>query len=177
MEEEKNEIKTLEEIKFNLDKKKEEEAPKPDKAGAMVEAAFEQAVVVQVQNDEEVQKQLLEGAKNTVQNKVDAIKERAELEAKEAHFNNRRDACECFGYNEKTTEKWAVNYMNFWHNIFTAIWITIGMVTFAPITFIGRKIKVIFKATWLAMLIAVLVWLAVTFVPVLIAILKSNGIL
>ena len=176
MEEQRQEIQPMEEIKFNLEKKKEEEV-KPDKAGAMVEAAFEQAVVVQVQNDEEVQKQLLDGANQAIQNKVDAIKERTEQEAKEAYFDNRKDACACFGYNEKTTEKWAVNYMNWWHNFFTAIWITIGMVTFAPITFIGRKLKVIFKQTWLAMVLAALIYLGVIFVPILINYLRSQGVL
>jgi len=177
MEEEKQEIKPIEEIKFNLEKKKEEEVKKPDNAGALVDSAFQQAVVVQVQNDEDVQKQLLDGAKKAVQNKVDAITERTEQEAKEAYFDNRKDACACFGYNEKTTEKWAVNYMNWWHNFFTAIWITIGMVTFAPITFIGRKLKVIFKQTWLAMVLAALIYLGVIFVPILINYLRSQGVL
>ena len=176
MEEEKKEIQPMEEIRFNLEKKKEEEV-KPDKAGALVEDAFQQAVVAQVANDENVQEQLLDGAKQTIQNKVDAIKERAEAEAKEAYFDNRKDACACFGYNEKTTEKWAVNYMNWWHNFFTAIWITIGMVTFAPITFIGRKLKVIFKQTWLAMVLAALIYLGVIFVPILINYLRSQGVL
>lgn len=172
---EKNEIKTLEEIKFNLEEKKQEE--RVDHVEEIVEQAYQQAAIAQVKNDEEVQEQLLDGAKQAIQNKVDAIKDRAEQEAKEAHFLNKKDACECFGYSEKTTEKWAVNYMGWWHNLFTAIWITIGMLTFAPITFIGKKLKVIFKLTWVAMLMAALIWLAVIFIPILINYLHSVGVL
>lgn len=173
---EKNEMQTLDEIKFNLEERKLEEK-KSDRVGDIVEAAYQQAAIAQVKNDEGVQEQLLEGAKQTIQNKVDAIKDRAEQEAKEAHFNNKKDACECFGYSEKTTEKWAVNYMGWWHNLFTAIWITIGMVTFAPITFIGKKLVVIFKKTWVAMLVAVLIYLAVIFIPILINYLHSIEVL
>lgn len=149
-------------------------APAVEHAGKMVNAAFDQAVVAQVENDENLQKELLDGAKQVIENKVNAIKDEAEREDKAAHFNNKKDACECFGYSEKTTEKWAVNYMNAWHNVFNGIWITIGMVTFAPITFIGRKLKVIFKHTWLAMVIAVIIYLAVVFVPILMALIKSK---
>lgn len=166
--------------KSNKEKPEEERqlpgtaAPAVEHAGKMVNAAFDQAVVAQVENDENLQKELLDGAKQVIENKVNAIKDEAEREDKAAHFNNKKDACECFGYSEKTTEKWAVNYMNAWHNVFNGIWITIGMVTFAPITFIGRKLKVIFKHTWLAMVIAVIIYLAVVFVPILMALIKSK---
>lgn len=149
-------------------------APAVTKAGQMVNAAFDQAVVHKVQNSQELQEELLEGAEKVIKNKVSAIKDEAEREDKAAHFNNKKDACECFGYSEKTTEKWAVNYMNAWHNVFNGIWITIGMVTFAPITFIGRKLKVIFKHTWLAMVIAFLIYAACVLLPILFAFIKSK---
>lgn len=147
--------------------------PAVTKAGEMVNAAFGQAVVHQVQVSEELQDELLKGAEKVIKNKVSAIRDQAEAEDKAAHFNNKKGACECFGYNEQTTEKWAVNYMNAWHNVFTAIWITIGMLTFAPITFIGKKLKVIFKLTWIAMLVAFVIYAAVVFVPILFAYLKG----
>lgn len=150
-------------------------APAVSKAGEMVNAAFDQAVVHEVATSEELQQELLEGAEQVVKNKVNAIKNEAEREDKAAHFNNKKGACECFGYNEQTTEKWAVNYMNAWHNVFTAIWITIGMVTFAPITFIGKKLKVIFKLTWVAMIVAVLIYAAAVLLPILFAFIKSSA--
>lgn len=149
-------------------------APAVNKAGQMVNAAFDQAVVHEVQTSEELQQELLNGAEQVIKNKVNAIKNEAEREDKAAHFNNKKGACECFGYNEQTTEKWAVNYMNAWHNVFTAIWITLGMITFAPITFIGKKLKVIFKLTWVAMIVAVLIYAAAVLLPILFAFIKSR---
>jgi hypothetical protein len=144
-----------------------------DKATELVEGAFNQAVVHKVKTDEKVQSQLLDSADKVIQNKVNAVKERAELEDKEAHFNNKKGACECFGYNEKSTEKWAVNIMSWWHNIMTAIWVIIGSVTFAPVTFVAKKIKVIFKATWLCVVLALLIYAGIVAAPFLTGILNK----
>lgn len=162
-----NEVATVEQktvapvISFEKPVEKQEEKKASDKAGELVENAFNQAIVHEVVNNENLQSEMLNIAGTVVKNKTHAIKERADQEEKEAYFNNRKGACECFGYDETTTEKWAVGYMNFWHNIFTAIWISIGCFTFAPITFIAKKIKVIFNKAWLAVVLAILIYLFV----------------
>lgn len=127
-------------------------------AGDMVEQAFNEAVVATVKNDEKVQNEIMHSAEKVVRNKAHELKARAETEAKEAHFNNKKSACECFGYNETTTERWAVSLMGAWHNLITAIWIFIGMFTFAPITFVAKKVSVIIKTAWLAVLIAIIIY-------------------
>lgn len=136
-----------------------------DQATQLVEQAFGQAIVNEVLTNDNVQKKLLDSAGHVIDNKLEAIKAQAEQEDKQAHFNNKKGACECFGYNETTTEKWAVNGMNIWHNIATAIWILIGCFTFAPVVFVAKKIVVIFKKTWLAVLIAILIYLIVIAAP------------
>lgn len=148
-------------ISFDDQPKKQEEAKAHDTAGELVESAFNQAVVHRVATDENVKNELLDSAGKVIKNKTNAIKERAEQEEKEAYFNNRKGACDCFGYDEATTEKWAVNFMNLWHNVMTAIWIFVGCFTFAPITFVAKKIKVIFKKTWIAVTLAVFIYLLV----------------
>lgn len=130
-----------------------------DTAGELVESAFNQAIVHKVTTDENVQNELLESAEKVIKNKTDTLKARADLEDKTAFFNNKKGACECFGYNETTTEKWAVKVMSFWHNIMTAIWLLIGFFTFAPVTFVAKKITVIFKKTWVAITIAIILYL------------------
>lgn len=158
-------------IEFNKETPKE----KQPTAGDMVEQAFTQAVVTTVMNDEEVQNELLEGAEKVIKNKTNEILARAEKEEKEAHFNNKKSACECFGYNETTTEKWAVNIMAFWHNVLTALWIILGTVTFAPVTFVAKKLSVIIKNTWLAVIVAVLIYVLVTTAPVWVGWLAKIG--
>jgi len=139
---------------------------KDDAANQLVESAFQQAVINKVTTDSQVQEKLLDGAKKVIDNKVEALKNEAESEAKSANFNNKKGACECFGYNENTTERWAVNVMNLWHNIMTGIWIVVGCLTFAPITFVAKKIKVILKASWVSILLAVIIYGLVTTSPI-----------
>lgn len=142
--------------------KKDKVVEKPKTtAGELVEEAFNQAVVHRVKTDEEVQNTLLQSADKVIQNKTNAIKERADQEDKEAYFNNKKNACECFGYNEATTEKWAVKVMNYWHNVMTAIWLFIGFFTFAPITFVAKKVEVIFKKSWVAVVVAIVLYLII----------------
>lgn len=140
---------------------------KKNSASDLIDSAFEQAIINRVATQEEVQEKILDSAEKVIDNKLNEIKANAEREDKAAHFNNKKAACECFGYNETTTEKWAVNLMNFWHNIMNAIWIGIGFITFAPVTFIAGKIAVIFKKAWLAVLIAIIIYLAVVLTPLL----------
>lgn len=170
IEEQKISQQTLPSLDFNKDKKAENQK---DTATELVESAFNQAVVNRVKTDESVQNELLNSADKVIKNKVNAVKERAELEDKEAHFNNKKGACECFGYNEKSTEKWAVNVMSWWHNIMTAIWVLIGSFTFAPVTFVAKKIKVIFKATWLCVIIALLIYVGVLVLPIITGVLNK----
>lgn len=154
-------------INFNKSENEQAVEHKKDVASELVESAFNQAVVHTVTNSEDVQKELLDSANQVIHNKVNAVKEKADLEEKEAHFNNKKGACECFGYNEATTEKWAVDFMNFWHNIATAVWIFVGCFTFAPVVFIAKKITVIFKKTWLAIIFALLIYFGVLAIPIL----------
>lgn len=158
----------MEQAQAQTDSVVSEQEKKPqDRASELVDAAFGQAIVKRVVEDESVQSELLESADTVIHNKMNAIKARADREDKETHFNNKRGACECFGYNETTTEKWAVNLMSLWHNVMTAIWLVAGFVTFAPITFISKKISVIFKKAWVAITLAVVIYLAVLAAPFL----------
>lgn len=138
-------------------------------ADEVINSAFNSALIEKIDRSDALKENLMNSAERVIKNKVGKIDSEAELESKAAYFNNKRDACDCFGYTEKTTEKWAVNAMNFWHNVMTAIWIFIGCFTFAPITFVAKKITVIFKKTWVAVLLAVIIYLLVIFVPIIVA--------
>lgn len=142
----------------------------------MVEQAFTEAVAVTVKNDENVQKEIMHNAEKVIHNKTSALKAEAEREAKEAHFNNKKSACECFGYNETTTERWAVSLMGIWHNFITAIWIIIGMFTFAPVTFVAKKLSVLIKTAWVAVLFAIIIYALIVCSPFLFRLITSvNG--
>ena len=91
---------------------------------------------------------------------------------KEANFNNKKDACESYGFNEKTTPIWATKLMTFGYNIMLAIYLFVASFTVMPVIFLTKKISVAIKKTWIAILFALGIYLCVTFVPVLVALLN-----
>lgn len=138
----------------------------------LIEQSIGEAIKHKVINDEKVQERLLDTADTLIDTAMSVEESKAELADKEAYFNNKKGACECWGYDEATTDKTFVKIMAFVHNIFTAIWIVIGSVTFAPIVFVAKKLQVIVKKTWVAVLIALLIYLIVILTPTLLSVLR-----
>ena len=172
-----NQLTPIEEIRksqniFNQPKESLE-VVKKDNKDELVDSMFEQAVAHEVTNNEELKGKVLETAKDFVNTKADIIRTNVNTEQKEANFNNKKDACESYGFNEKTTPIWATNMMTFGYNIMLAIWLFIGSFTFMPVIFIAKKIAVGLKRTWIAVIFAILLYLGVTFVPILLAFLRN----
>lgn len=155
-----------------FDSPKEQQPKVEDKKGQLVENMFEQAVVHEVANNEELKSSVLDTAKVYTETKMQVIKTNVDTEHKEANFNNRRDACASYGFNEKTTPIWATKVMTLGYNIMLAIWLFIGTFTFMPVIFIAKKMAVGLKHTWLAVIFALIIYLGVTFVPILIGLLN-----
>lgn len=148
------------------------EVPPAQKKDELVNTMFEQAVVHEVANNQELKDKVLDTAKKYTETKMQTIATDVDTEHKEAVFNNNKDACESYGFNEKTTPEWAVKMMKFFYNIMLAIWLFIGSFTFMPIIFVAKKISVGVKKSWIAMVLALLIYLGITFVPILVAVLK-----
>ena len=139
----------------------------------LIENVFEQAVINQVATNEDLKDKVLDTAQKYTETKMQTIATNVDTEHKEAVFNNAKDACESYGFNEKTTPIWAINFMKVGYSIILAIWLFVGSFTFMPIIFITKKIAVGLKKTWIAVIFAIVLYLGVTFVPILVAILNS----
>lgn len=156
-----------------FDKPKEEtETTHIDKKNELVEQMFEQAVVHQVANDEELKGKVLDTAKQFTETKMQTIETNVNTEFLEANFNNKKDACESYGFNEKTTPVWATKVMSWGYNVMLAIWLFVCTFTLMPVIFITKKISVGLKKTWIAILFALIIYLSVTFVPILVTLIK-----
>lgn len=138
----------------------------------LVQEMFEQAVVHEVANNEELKSKVLDTAKKFTDTKMKVIEKNVDSEHKEANFNNKKDACESYGFNEKMTPIWATNFMSIGYSIMLAIWLFVGTFTYMPVIFITKKLSVGIKHTWIAIVFAVVLYLAVTLVPILVALLK-----
>lgn len=148
------------------------EVPPAQKKDELVNTMFEQAVVHEVANNETLKSKVLDTAKKYTETKMQTIATDVDTEHKQAVFNNKKDACESYGFNEKTTPTWAINLMNIGYSVMLAIWLIIGTFTFMPIIFVAKKISVGVKKSWIAIIFALFIYLGVTLAPILLAVLK-----
>lgn len=162
--------KELANVEFN----KQVTPTKPTKpiTSELIEHSLGQAIKHKVITDDKVQERLLNTADKVIDNAMNEAESEAETADKKAYFNNKKSACECWGYDEDTTDKRFVKLMSIIHSIFTTVWIAIGAITFAPVVFVAKKISVIVKKTWIAVVIAILIYLAIILIPTLIAVIK-----
>lgn len=138
----------------------------------LVDNMFEQAVIHEVATNKELKDKVLDTAKVYTETKMQTIATDVDTEHKEAVFNNKKDACESYGFNEKRTPIWAIKLMSFGYNIMLAIWLFIGTFTFMPIIFVAKKISVGIKHTWLAVVVAILLYFLITLSPLWINLIK-----
>ena len=74
-----------------------------DEKNELIQDMFKDGIRFQVANNKELQNNVLETAENYTKTKMQEIKTNVDTELKEAVFNNKKDACESYGFNEKTT--------------------------------------------------------------------------
>lgn len=67
----------------------------------LIENVFEQAVINQVATNEDLKDKVLDTAQKYTETKMQTIATNVDTEHKEAVFNNAKDACESYGFNEK----------------------------------------------------------------------------
>lgn len=150
------------------------EVKQQDKNQQLVENMFNEAIGFEVANNEELKEKVLDTAKTYVDTEMKSIENKVEGKHKEAVYDNHKDACESYGFNEKRTPLWAVKFMSWGYNVMLALWLLIGSFTFMPIIFVAKKISVGIKKVWLAGLIAVLIYLGITLTPIILAIVNSR---
>ena len=157
---------------LSLFKPKEQpvEVKEEDNKQQLVENMFNQAIVHEVANNDTLKEKVLETAKTYVNTEMQTITTKVETKNKEAIYDNNKDACESYGFNEKTTPKWAINFMRWGYNVILALWLFIGSFTFMPVIFVAKKISVGIKKTWIAGVLALLIYLGVTVLPIILTI-------
>lgn len=141
-----------------------------DQAGALVNEALGAGIVHKVKTDDTVKEKILKTADECVDAHLDVAKSNADKARKEAYFEANRDACTYFGYDGKTTSKSHIKMMKAWAWFFNTLYIlTIGFFVVAPISFFFHKIRVVIKHTWVVLLLAILIYVAIVGTPFLVA--------
>lgn len=139
----------------------------------MINAAIGGAIVAKISTDENIQKRFSQTADTVIENKLETEQSKAEGEAKEAHLKNNQDACDLYGIDEKTVPKWVVNIAKKVQDIWYAVWLIVGFFTTAPIVFLSKKIKVVCKKSWIAVALAIIIYVAIITVPIIIRVINK----
>lgn len=143
-----------------------------DKNQQLMNNVFNQAIVDRVMNDPDTNTNVLKAAKTYVDTSMQTISTDVDTKYKEAVFVNNKDACESYGFNEKTTPTWAVRLMKFGYSIMLAIYLFVASFTVMPVIFLMKKIQVAVKHTWIAIILAFLIYAAVLFSPMLVGLIN-----
>lgn len=158
----------------NMNKPAVVEEKKPDKKAELVETMFQEAVVHEVAQNNALKEKVLDTAKTYTETKMQVIKTEVDTEYKKAVFDNNADACESYGFNEKTTPSWAVRFMKVGYSIMLGIYLFLASFTVMPVIFLAKKMAVGLKKTWIAVLFAIIIYLGVVFVPIIVGLLNGE---
>lgn len=169
----KGELMQIDEIKKQYEQEKEmqvvsfsEPTPPQTVHETTMNEIVGQAVIHQMGN-ESTKQRVLKTADKVIGTEMSKIENKAEQGEKEAIFQNNKDACDLYGIDEKTVPKWVVQIAKKTQDFWYLIWLIIGSFTIAPIVFLGKKIKVIIKRTWIAMVFATIIYAAIILIPIL----------
>lgn len=158
-------------VKALIDEEKKAIIEEEDKL-SLVDKGVDAAIVHKITNDDDVRSRLLDTANDIINNKLDEKHNDSERDKKRAALENNKDACDLYGIDEKTVPIWVVKAAKIVQNFWYIVWIIIGFATTAPVVFLSKKLSVVFKRTWVAVLLAITIYLAAVLVPLIINIIK-----
>lgn len=127
-------------------------------AGDLIEQGIGYTVVQKIQTDTDVQEKIGQTAEKMIDNKLVEKANETERQKKEEVFKNNKDACDLYGIDEKTVPVWVVKCAKIVQNFWYLIWLIVGFFTTAPVVFLSKKIAVVFKRTWVAVLLAIIIY-------------------
>lgn len=141
------------------------EPAKKVKAGDLIEQGIGFTVVQKIQTDTDIQEKIGQTANRMIDNKLVEKANETERQKKEEVFKNNKDACDLYGIDEKTVPVWVVKSAKVVQNFWYLIWLVVGFFTTAPVVFLSKKIAVVFKKTWISVLLAIIIYGAVVTSP------------
>ena len=158
-------------VKALIDEEKKAIIKEEDKL-SLLDRGVDAAIIHKITNDDDVKTRLLDTANDIINNKLDEKQNDSERDKKRAALENNKDACDLYGIDEKTVPIWVVKAAKIVQDFWYIIWIIIGFATTAPVVFLSKKLAVVFKRTWVAVLLAIIIYLAIVLVPLIINMIK-----
>ena len=124
----------------------------------MVNVLKTQTVANLITTDQEVIDSVTQNSKDEISDALETSNTESKTQKAEAKFNSNKEACKVYGV-EKTVPLWQQRLMVFGSSIWFVIYFIVATFTIAPIATFALKLNVIFKHLWVAILVAVLLYL------------------
>ncbi|MCL2598898.1 MAG: hypothetical protein FWD76_03195 [Firmicutes bacterium] len=134
----------------------------------LLNATTNQTAINLISSDENVKKRVTDNAKDIVDSHLTAQKATAQKIQNEATFDVNKNACQVYCV-ESTVPQWQQKMMKMGAGFWFVVYFIVASVTIAPISTFALKLNVLFKNIWIAVIVAVLVYVAaVVLVPLII---------
>lgn len=160
-----------EDIKRSLIAEKEFSSLKNTNANEMINAVTNKTTLDLVTNDEETKKKIVEHSKQQINNEIEINNNKAESDKIETKFKCNKEACKTYGVVD-AVPLWQQRMMVVGYSIWFVIYFIVATFTIAPISIFAQKLTNIFVKSWLSILVAVVLYLAVVIgIPTLTALL------
>jgi len=135
----------------------------------VLNAVTNQTALELIKTDANVALQVETQAKEQIGTHLEIQKIKTIQKKTEATFDTRKNACRVYGV-EDSVPAWQQKLMAIGSGVWFVIYFIIASVTIAPISTFALKLNVIFKKTWIAIVVAVIVYLLIAVVtPVILA--------
>jgi hypothetical protein len=140
--------------------------PKPEElpVNTLAKEALTTGAVKALQEDD-VQIKIQKTGKDMLNLGIDKEVNKLQKDVQETAYDANSEACDNTGIN-RGSPKWAVDWAKFENNIWMCIWLIVSFLTVLPISLFSKGLKKVLKNSWIAILLAVIVWLIIITAPV-----------
>ena len=136
----------------------------------VIKAAQSATALDLIKNDETVKQRVEDNAKSMITTQLDTESTKIKTENAKSKFDASKNACKVYGV-EDTVPMWQLRMMKFGSAFWFVIYFfTIGTFVIAPISTFAMKLNVVFKKLWVALVVAVTVYLMIVLSLILIPI-------
>jgi len=128
----------------------------------VVRALQNKATIEVATTDEEVQGRMKDNAAKIIDNHLNVTKNEAEAKNEQSFWKRNKSAVKMYGYSDDDPRpNWQTAMMKFGSNIWFIVYWIVATVTVCPLSVFFDVFKAIFKKGWLAMIVAVIAYLAI----------------
>lgn len=125
--------------------------------------------------DEDVSKRMETNAKVLIDNQLSETENKAAAKNEKSFWERNKSAVKMYGYSEENPRpNWQTALMKTGSNVWFVIYYIIATLTVCPLSVFFDVFKAIFKKGWVAMVVAILLYLLLTFGPPLVILLKKR---